>query len=490
VVSALALAALAGPLTGGAAGAPDTQVGMADDALLFDHPDQASVAVGVWALLGVDVVRIRVRWGAIAPRPQNRRPPAGFRAGDPGDPRYSWGRLDRAVGLVRLHGLRIMLQITGPGPLWASVSPGRRNPRWKPDRRAFAQFASAVAGRYRSSVDTYVIWNEPNDATWLEPQWECRHGECSAASPHIYRGLVRASYPAIRTADPGAQVLIGALAPRGRRPRGSGSPMRPLRFLREMGCLDRHFVARKHGACREFHAARGDGFAYNPHGGLKSPHSSDPQRDNARLGDLGRLERTLDRLSSAGRIIATTGRFDVYLTDFGYETYPPDAYHGVVPEVQTQWLAQSGFLAWRDPRVKALVQDPWRDEALEVTGSGSRAYGGSQAGLIYSDGAAKPALYQFTQPFYARLSKDKRELVLWGQVRPGGAHDIVLERRPLNQNDFRPALGLRTNPSGYWYLRAPTGAAADYRFSYEVPSADPSGTPVRVYSAIEHIRPG
>ncbi len=42
--------------------------------------------------------------------------------------------------------------------------------------------------------------------------------------PPVYRRLVRAAYPAVRSADPGAQVLIGALAPRGRPAR---PPTRP-----------------------------------------------------------------------------------------------------------------------------------------------------------------------------------------------------------------------------------------------------------------------
>jgi hypothetical protein len=485
-----ATAGLASPLSGVARAASDTEVGMAYDSLLLDHPDQARVAAGLWRLFGVDVVRIRARWSAIAPAPLAKRSPAGFRPGDPGDSRYRWTALDRAVQLVRSQGMSVTLQVTGPGPLWTSVAPGRGNPRWKPDRRAFAQFAGAVAGRYRSLVDRYVLWNEPNQAAWLAPQWECPHGECDAVSPHIYRGLVRAAYPAIKAADPGAQVLVGALASRGKHATGPDSPMRPLRFLREMACVDRHYQPRKHGGCRDFHPAQGDGLAYHPLAGLHSPHARDLQGDNAPIGDLDRLERTLDRLTGAGRLRATTGRFDLFLTDFGYETYPPDAYHGVVPEIQTRWLAQAAFLAWRDPRVKSLVQSPWRDEPLVVTGPRAGAYGGSQAGLLYADGVAKPALYEFVHPFYARLSRDRGEVVFWGQVRPGAGHDVLLERRALNHNDFQPLLGVATNASGYWSLRLPAGAAADYRFSYEVPNPDPSAPPVRLASAIEHIRPG
>ena len=490
LAAAAACCLLFGAHSAVAKAAGDTQVGMAYDAALLDHPDQGRVAAGLWRLFGVDVVRIRARWSQIAPGTKAQRPPAGFRAGDPGDPRYRWTALDRAILTVRSQGMGVILEVTGPGPLWTSVSPSRGNPRWKPDRRAFARFAGAVAGRYRSAVDRYVLWNEPNQPDWLEPQWECSRRVCDPVSPHLYRRLVRAAYPAIKAADPGAQVLIGALGSRGRHPAAPASPMRPLRFLREMACVDRHYQPREHGRCRDFNPAQGDGLAYHPLAGLRSPHARDPQRDNALLGDLDRLERTLDRLSATGRLRASTGRFDLHLTNFGYETFPPDAYHGVVPEIQTRWLAQAGFLAWRDPRVKSLVQSPWRDDPLRVTGPRARGYGGSQAGLLYADGVAKPALYQFTHPFYARVSSARKEVVFWGQVRPGAGHDVLLERRPLNHNDFQPLLGIRTNPAGYWSLRLPVGAPADYRFTYEVPNPDPSAPPIRLASAIEHIRPG
>jgi len=138
-----------------------------------------------------------------------------------------------------------------------------------------------------------------------------------------------------------------------------------------------------------------------------------------------------------------------------------------------------------------LVQHPWRDEPLVVRGPGARAYGGWQSGLLYADGVGKPALAEFPNPFYARLSRDRKEVVFWGQVRPGGSHRILLERRPLNQgNDFRPFLGITTNASGYWSLRGPTGAPADYRFSYDLPGPDPSDPPAHFVSAIEHIRLG
>ena len=150
-----------------------------------------------------------------------------------------------------------MLSVTGPGPLWTSLAPARGNPRYKPSPRLFAHFARAVATRYRDRVDRYLIWNEPNVAGWLEPQQTCvARRVCFPASPHIYRGLVRAARPAIERADPGAQVLLGELAPRGHRAISTRSPVSPLPFLRELACVDRRYKRMRRGQCRGFRPAR------------------------------------------------------------------------------------------------------------------------------------------------------------------------------------------------------------------------------------------
>ena len=102
-------------------------------------------------------------------------------------------------------GMKVMLTVSGPGPVWTSRSPGRGNPRYKPDPAAFADFATAVATRYGADVDRYILWNEPNLPSWLQPQASCAHRHCTPVAPHLYRGLVRAAYPAIKAADPGAR---------------------------------------------------------------------------------------------------------------------------------------------------------------------------------------------------------------------------------------------------------------------------------------------
>ena len=79
---------------------------------------------------------------------------------------------------------------------------------WTENQVAPASATSLTIGE----VDRYILWNEPNLVSWLQPQASCVHRRCTPVAPHLYRGLVRAAYPAIKAADPGAEVLIGTMS--------------------------------------------------------------------------------------------------------------------------------------------------------------------------------------------------------------------------------------------------------------------------------------
>jgi hypothetical protein len=106
-------------------------------------------------------------------------------------------------------GMRVMLSVSGWGPVWGSEFPVKDNPRFKPDPKKFAAFAAAVANRYGGIVDRYLVWNEPNTTLWLQPQSQCVRRKCSPYAPHHYRRILRAADPAIRRADSGAKILAG-----------------------------------------------------------------------------------------------------------------------------------------------------------------------------------------------------------------------------------------------------------------------------------------
>jgi hypothetical protein len=435
------------------------ETGIADDRVLLAGGAQADAAVTAWADLGVDTVRIHAMWSRIAPDVTSTTPPASFDAADPNDPHYDFAALDAAIDRVRDHGLRVMLTVTGPGPLWSSSDPGRGNPRWKPDPSAYADFAHAVVARYGDQVDRYILWNEPNLPQWLQPQSTCTGGHCTATSPHIYRALVRAALPAIKAADPGAQVLIGALGPRGLSSHSTNAQLRPLEFLRAFGCVDRAFHAIRTGGCRGFRPASGDAFAYHPHGILNAPGTPFANSDDVDLASLPRLEATLDRLQRAGalRKAGGSGRFSLYLDEYGYQTNPPDHFLGVAPAAQDRWLQEAAYRVWRDPRVRNLTQYAWIDEPV-VSGNLS----GWQSGLRYADGRAKPALAHFATPFFLDAARGR----LWGQVRPGsGSVAVKVERRLRGSSAWRTVATVTTDGNGFWSKTMRLVRGASYRFA-------------------------
>src|ERR671930_2013069 len=243
-----------------AAHAKKTEVGITDDRILLAGGTRADDAVAQWKELGVDNVRIFALWKSIA----SKRWPAGFDGANPASPGYWWGYLDDAVRRVRGAGMSVTLTITGPGPVWTSSQPKRHKGAWKPRAGMYRAFATAVAKRYGAQVNRYILWNEPNIHSWLAPTSSCKRHRCTPVAPNLYRSLVRAPYPAVKAADPGAQVIIGALSPRGQRLRTSTTVMRPLLFLRRLGCRSDAFRRIRSGACRHFKKVTGDGFAIHP----------------------------------------------------------------------------------------------------------------------------------------------------------------------------------------------------------------------------------
>src|SRR4051812_17544448 len=207
--------------------AASPQVGIADDRILLNGGADADAAVKEWSDLGIQTVRIYALWSRIAPNS-----PTG---------ENDWAQLDHAVDRVTAAGMKPILTVTGPGPLWVSRRSERGEPRYDPDPRLFGAFAGAVAARYGDRVDRYIVWNEPNLGGWLKPQASCRGRTCTSVSPHLHRGLVRAAYPAIHAADPGAQVLIGGMSSRGSSLTSENANHHPLAFLRALGCVDARF---------------------------------------------------------------------------------------------------------------------------------------------------------------------------------------------------------------------------------------------------------
>jgi len=429
-------------------------------------PGPAGDAEGVmarWSQMGVQWVRVQAFWNALSPSPNSRARPRGFNPANHADPRYDWSSLDTAIARVRRNGMRVMLTIHQFNPRWASTQPSRARQGWKPSPRRYGQFATAVARRYGTVVSRYLLGNEPNQRVFLQPQTECkRYGRrriCERTGAYMYRNLVRAAYPAIKRTDRNAdQVLLGELAPIGAAGPRAGN-LAPLPFIRAMGCLDDRYRRITVGGCRRFRPARADAFGYHPYQVKERPTQPQRNRNLAKLGDLRRLFGVIDRLTRTRRIIAPRRRFNLYITEYGYETNPPDRRNGVSWNRQNAYLQQSAYIAWKTPRVKLWTQYLWRDDAPR----GSLTVG-FQTGLNTFNGVPKPALSTFPHPIFIDHRRG-RATRLWGQVRPGGRHQVRILRQLGGRGAFTAWRTVRTDGRGYFTSRR-LSRNSNYQFQY------------------------
>lgn len=476
----------------GASAAGDVEIGMEDERLLLNVPAFAPFAVAAWRDLGVDVVRLHASWSRIAPA--GRRRPRGFRARNHRSRRYRWAELDYAVNLVRANDMRVMLTVTGPGPVWTSQGRPRKRGAYKPSPREFGAFARAVATRYGDRVDRYLMWNEPNLS--IAPRRECKRSRrapgrrrvrrCTDVSPHIYRALVRAAGPAIERADRGAEIVVGELAPL-----PLEGALGPIRFLRAMACVDDRYKRIRTGRCRRFRPVKADALGLHPHGRRRAPDRPNRRnRDAGQMGDLPRILRVVDRLTRRGRIRAPRRRLPLRITELGYQTSPPDRFIGVSPARQAIYLQKAAFIAGRNPRVATLTQYQWEDERVRRAGNGrgAKRYAGWQSGLHFYNGAAKPALAAFARPLVALEDGSRAGALLWGQVRAGGSHGVLVQRWDAGFQTWVAHATLTTDERGVFALRLGSGREGRGRFRYAVLGPDGATPTGEVSSAVPVTR--
>ena len=119
---------------------------------------------------------------------------------------YDWGAIDRLVDGANANGINVLLSVV-KAPGWARPK-GDTDQGPPADVNTYAAFVGAMAERYRGRVKAYEIWNEQN----LYYEWGGKGHKLNAAR---YVELLRAAYNAIKSKDPGAVVVSGALTPTG-----------------------------------------------------------------------------------------------------------------------------------------------------------------------------------------------------------------------------------------------------------------------------------
>src|SRR3954469_17952039 len=417
--------------------------------LLYSGADRRDQTLDELRDLGVDVIRANVIWNRYAPSPRSKRKPQ-FDATNPDA--YALGELDALVAGAGARGMTVLLTPTGPGPAWASSCGGSASARriCSPKPAEYGKFVTAPGRRF-PSVNRWSLWNEPNQGGWLTPQWKKSGRTHIPASPAIYRNLVRAATGALDATGHGSdQILLGETAPIGRT---SGSYARrslaPADFYRELFCLDkrgrklRGKAARIRG-CASFKRLAVTGIAHHPYTrGAGQSLARRVGKGDITLAQISRLSTWINRGAHQRRI---PGRLPIWITEFGFQTNPPDRFAGTSLTHQAGWLNQADWLAWRNSRIRSVAQYEMRDE---------RSTGAFQTGLRFLNGKAKPALAAYRLPIWAIASGGSTKI--WLQVRPA-AHltepqTVTLQYLPRGKHSWRTAGTYTVNSGGFLYRR-------------------------------------
>ncbi len=348
-------------------------VGLYDEgATLYGNP---AAVFPVFRALHAQVIRLNLHWGgpaAVAPtRPLD---PV-----DPNDSAYDWAPYDRAVQYAARYGLQVLFSIVGT-PSWASGATGwnhaPRNPR---DLRDFAVAAATrYSGTWTSTdgarlpaVHLWVAWNEPNNPVFLVPQYRRVGGKWVVESAIEYAKICNAIYSGIHAARvPGEQVACGVTAPRGNNnPSGARASVSPLVFVRAL-----------HAAGLE----RFDAFAHHPYAVSPTETPAEKPRSVAGKAPTAVTLGNIDTLISL--VTRYWGRKPIWITEYGYQTNPPDRFAGVPWAKQAQYLTQSFAIARANPRITLMLWFLLRDEP---------DLAGWQSGLETVTGKKKPAFAAF-----------------------------------------------------------------------------------------------
>ncbi|MBV8430238.1 MAG: hypothetical protein JO244_03690, partial [Solirubrobacterales bacterium] len=340
---------LALPACHPAVAASSQQSMIEDDVALMTNP---AGTLSQLRLLGVQRVRLAVRWYYIAPSPHSGQMPRHFDGNDPASyPAGNWQIWDQIVRDAAQDGIGLDFDVMGGAPRWALGSgapPGNTNPNWEPSPGLYRQFVHALGVRYSGNYDPqkkrtvkdandlprvsfWSVWNEPDYGPSLAPQGV--PGDLTVEnSPRMYRNLVAAAWSSLAQTGHGHDTFIwGELAPRGYPYWGVFSGMKPLTFLRALYCVDSNYRPLQGAAAairgcpttaagsRQFRALnaglfQASGISDHPYMRWYQPNNEvqpDPQYTS--LAEIGNLEWVADRLQ---RVYGSNRRLPIWNTEF------------------------------------------------------------------------------------------------------------------------------------------------------------------------------
>ena len=373
---AVALAVAASMLlASGASASQSLRLGIFDDGVvLYGEPDLVFPQL---KKTGTQLLRVNLWWSGPGISVATRKP---RRPTDPNDPAYNWDTYDRTVRFSIVNGIVPIFSVIGTPP-WANAAKGWNVAPTKP--RDLQNFAAAAQKRYSGTfvnadgitlprVSLWMAWNEPNNPVFLKPQYRRTGKTWTIQSGRDYAKMCNAIVQGIKSVQRSSKVACGATGPRGNNnPNSSRPSVSPIPFLRAM----------KAGGAKGF-----DAYAHHPYYGspAETPTTKPPPGKRGQpptavtLGNINVLIAELDKLYGK--------RTRVWVTEYGYQTNPPDRIFGVTLSKQAKYLTQAVAVARANPRIDLFLWFLLRDE---------ERVSGWQSGLTTFDGKRKPSFDAF-----------------------------------------------------------------------------------------------
>ena len=242
----------------------------------------------------------------------------------------AWDKYDQIVDLAQSHNLELLVRLSSP-PNWTRVDGSARGDFAPPDNfNDYADYAGAVAERYKGRVRYYQIWNEPN----INPEWGNQPSD-----PEAYTRLLCAAYARLKQVDPSIVVVTGALAPTAElgAPDAGGTGSNNVN---DMIFLQRMYAA---GAARCF-----DVLAMQGYGLFSGPTD---HRLRPLIVNYGRNQIIRDVMVSNG-----DAHKAIWISEMNWNAVPPDS--GIAPlfgQVTLEQQARYAPLAYQ----RAQADWPW-----------------------------------------------------------------------------------------------------------------------------------
>jgi len=456
-----------------------------DPLLVYGTPAGVDSTLDRLAEFGVDRIRVSVFWRNVAPANDLPQKPL-FDAADPAQyPAVHWEPYDRLIRSAMARGILVNLNFTSPIPRWAAgTSPDEKyQETFQPNPKEFGDFVRAVAKRYSGTymglprVDYWSIWNEPNQAGWLTPQWAPDPRDASKqveAAPAIYRNLVREAWTALADTGHGTDtILIGETAPAGQKKlQGINQSIDALRFIRQVYCLDDNFNTLKAQeaevrGCPVSGAQfvtenpglfKAKGYAHHPYEQLRQPDKTSSWPDWVTMANLGDLSSDLRRIYRRyGQPLPTKRGVPLYLTEYGYQT-KPDPFT-ISFARQAAWLNQAEYIAYANKNVRAFSQFLLVDDApvpdVSIKTNPRLAWRTFQSGLVLQTGKKKPSYKAYATPIFLKQSRVRRlrgigVFALLRGAKPGTRPSAQVQFRARGRKRWRTVRSLRVGGARHY----------------------------------------